>query len=221
MKILLFFYILRLALCQKGIHQAKIPRWANEVTLGKFQNVLRSLSANLGTESYLVRTTSNNYVWAKGMTCVRATTRRMHDDVFNTTTSFKRSHTHWNSVHATVYPTTNYGYAYTKNGIINTEQGTGTTTYYALVFSNYRSCSIYYGPNGAHSPALDSGNYELWVTRERVKSVPFCCDFMFRYLTLGKSIREVYTSDCDGGHAGGWNPNPPQEKENDNNGIKG
>ncbi|KAL1414054.1 hypothetical protein MTO96_007795 [Rhipicephalus appendiculatus] len=165
MKILVFLYILRVGLCQKGIQRVRYPSWADEAAFGRFQNVTKSLFANLGTESYLVRTTSNNYVWRQGTSCVRATSRRIYDDVFNSTTTFKYSQTEWHSVHATVYPTKKYGYVLTKNGILNTEQGTGTTTYYALAFSNYRSCSIYYGPNGAYSPALDSGNYELWVTQ--------------------------------------------------------
>uniref|UniRef100_A0A224YCL9 Lipocalin n=1 Tax=Rhipicephalus zambeziensis TaxID=60191 RepID=A0A224YCL9_9ACAR len=65
------------------------------------------------------------------------------------------------------------------------------------------SCNFYYDPNGAYSPAQDSDNYELWVTQNKVKSVPHCCDFKFIYLILGKAIRDVHTSIWDNIHAPG------------------
>uniref|UniRef100_A0A224YCH8 Lipocalin n=1 Tax=Rhipicephalus zambeziensis TaxID=60191 RepID=A0A224YCH8_9ACAR len=65
-------------------------------------------------------------------------------------------------------------------------------------------------------------DYELWVTRDKAKSVLRCCDFMFKYLTLGQVIRDVYTSDCDSGHAEkGWTRSLIAEKQDANVAIKG
>ncbi|KAH8030597.1 hypothetical protein HPB51_010428 [Rhipicephalus microplus] len=119
--------VARLALCQKGIHQAKIPRWANEVTLGKFQNIPRqTLHLSVGHVSEYMRCISAELGIDTVWSCL--------------------------SIPPPLDPA-----AVTGMGKSYEPCGTGTTTYYALVFSNYRSCSIYYGPNGAHSPALDSG----------------------------------------------------------------
>ncbi|XP_037524819.1 male-specific histamine-binding salivary protein-like [Rhipicephalus sanguineus] len=39
--------------------------------------------------------------------------------------------------------------------------------------------------------------YELWVVEGKQGHVPACCDFLYKYLTLGMKTRALYSKDCE------------------------
>uniref|UniRef100_L7LSX3 Putative group vi salivary lipocalin n=1 Tax=Rhipicephalus pulchellus TaxID=72859 RepID=L7LSX3_RHIPC len=191
MNILLLFSVIGVVLCQKiGIFQK--PAWANERKFSKHQDAEKSIQVGVHSIFYLAKVTySSKSIWARNFSCVRSKARTTSDGVFNLTTIVRyagqsRLHTSY----AKVTVTNVYGYRNTKNGFKYKPQDGSVQSKYALTFSNYRTCSIYYGPTGDFS-----GDYELWVTD--YKTIPACCGFLFDYLTLDKRIRVMYEASCD------------------------
>ncbi|KAL1480788.1 hypothetical protein MTO96_034658 [Rhipicephalus appendiculatus] len=81
-------------------------------------------------------------------------------------------------------------YGYKKPNAIKYEvQGGNQHTFQdALIFSD-SSCDVFY---------TGLGEYELWVTEAEAKQqkVPTCCEFIFEYFALGKTIYNIYETSC-------------------------
>uniref|UniRef100_A0A131YFC7 Lipocalin n=1 Tax=Rhipicephalus appendiculatus TaxID=34631 RepID=A0A131YFC7_RHIAP len=191
MKVFLLFCVLGLALCKKSVIFQK-PSWADERRFSRQQDAEKSIQVGVSSTFYLAKVTySSKSIWARNFSCVRSTARTISDGVFNLTTMVKyagQSHVHTSYAKVTV--TKVYGYKNMKNGFKYKPQDGSIQSKYALTFSNYRTCTIYYGPTDVFS-----GDYELWVID--YKNIPRCCEFLFEYLTLGKRIRVMYEDSCD------------------------
>uniref|UniRef100_A0A224YL54 Lipocalin n=1 Tax=Rhipicephalus zambeziensis TaxID=60191 RepID=A0A224YL54_9ACAR len=194
MKVIVLFSILGVSLTEE-VSGGQKPDWAYEKTFGAFQNASKSFQASNVKKFHLVKVTSNYSPWNTNTTCVKVTAEKTTADAFKITVDFKKSGLSKTS-HSTVTLSKEYGYNETKNGFKNERQD-NTKTAYALSFSNYESCSIYYGTEGTAAPAKGDGSYELWVVDGQQQKVPPCCDFMYKYVTLGMNTRDVYSKDCD------------------------
>ncbi|XP_037273781.2 male-specific histamine-binding salivary protein [Rhipicephalus microplus] len=191
MNVYLLFSIFGLAVCRDSKLYLK-PAWADEQKFHRYQDVKKSIQLGVNATFYLAKVTYNSEsIWARNISCVRSTARTISDGVFNLTTIAK--YTNQSDMHtsyAKVTVTKVYGYKNTKNGFKYKPQDGSMQSKYALTFSNYRTCSIYYGPTHVFS-----GDYELWV--RDYKNIPPCCEFLFKYLTLAKRTRVMYKDICD------------------------
>uniref|UniRef100_A0A224YHR5 Lipocalin n=1 Tax=Rhipicephalus zambeziensis TaxID=60191 RepID=A0A224YHR5_9ACAR len=194
MKVLVLFSLLGVALSENE-SKPRNPNWANEETFGVHQKAEESFRASDEKMFHLLRLSTNNSPWSKDTTCVKVTAKETTGDAFNITVHFKKSGTPQAS-NSTVTLSKEYRYNDTKNGFTNVRQA-NTKTAYGLMFSNYEDCSIYYGKQGDFAPANGEGSYELWVVDGQQQKVPPCCDFMYKYLTLGMKTRDVYSNTCE------------------------
>uniref|UniRef100_A0A224YL65 Lipocalin n=1 Tax=Rhipicephalus zambeziensis TaxID=60191 RepID=A0A224YL65_9ACAR len=194
MKVLVLFSLLGVALSENE-SERRNPNWADEGIFGPHQIAEKSFNASTNKTFHLVKVTTDNSPWSNETTCVKVTATETAGDAIKITVNFKKSDIQETSS-STVTLSNEYGYNKMKNGFKN-KRRKNTNTTYGLMFSNYESCSIYYGKQGGAAPAEGEGSYELWVVDGQQQKVPPCCDFMYKYVTLGMNTRDVYSKDCD------------------------
>ncbi|KAL1481778.1 hypothetical protein MTO96_034175 [Rhipicephalus appendiculatus] len=151
------------------------PPWANETSLGRYQDAWRTLNQSNSTLYILVRATYNkNPVWGENFTCVNVRAVEVNETAQTVKSLFKFKNATGGNIYNltdTVGITTTYNYS-TPNAIqYKTENGTLNDT---VIFSDYQRCdilSIPYENNGT--------GCELWVNKDHVDNIPDCCNFIF------------------------------------------
>uniref|UniRef100_A0A224YMP2 Lipocalin n=1 Tax=Rhipicephalus zambeziensis TaxID=60191 RepID=A0A224YMP2_9ACAR len=194
MKLLVLFAVLGVALCEAELAESEEerPDWANETLFGKHQDSWASLQRDVNSTYYLMKSTYNNdSVWGSGFTCVSVTATNATESNKSVTAEIKykkENQTNLQTSSEIVQAVKMYNYS-KENAIKYTvlkAGGENITIEDALVFTN-KMCDIYY---------TKKGDYELWVHQNKTKEPPACCDFMFRYLALNKTIYPIYNINC-------------------------
>nr|O77422.1 RecName: Full=Male-specific histamine-binding salivary protein; Short=MS-HBP; AltName: Full=RaHBP3; Flags: Precursor [Rhipicephalus appendiculatus]AAC63108.1 male-specific histamine-binding salivary protein [Rhipicephalus appendiculatus] len=193
MKVLLL--VLGAALCQNADAN---PTWANEAKLGSYQDAWKSLQQDQNKRYYLAQATqTTDGVWGEEFTCVSVTAEKIGKKKLNATILYKNKHlTDLKESHETITVWKAYDYT-TENGIKYETQGTRTQTFEdVFVFSDYKNCDVIFVPKERGS---DEGDYELWVSEDKIDKIPDCCKFTMAYFAQQqeKTVRNVYTdSSC-------------------------
>ncbi|XP_037526095.1 male-specific histamine-binding salivary protein-like [Rhipicephalus sanguineus] len=197
MKSLALFLVLGAAFCDQTQGTQK-PDWADETKFGSYQDAWKSISQDQSKRYYLAKaTTQNDSVWGDGFTCVSVTGVKIQseDNKINATILYKNTkEPQLQTSHETVSTMKLYNYSNKDNGIKYETQGAEKQTFSdAFVFSDYKDCDVIFVPE---SEGSKTGDYELWVSEDKIEDIPSCCKFLIAYLASlqGKTVRDVYTN---------------------------
>ncbi|XP_037524916.1 male-specific histamine-binding salivary protein-like [Rhipicephalus sanguineus] len=170
------------------VQKEDLPPWADETSLGKYQDAWRTLNQSNTTVYFLVRSTySENPVWGKNFTCVNVRAIEVNETAKTVKSLFRFKNGTTGKTYNltdTVGVTTTYNYS-TPNAIqYTTDNGTLNDT---LIFSDYNRCdivSIPYENNGT--------GCEMWVNKDHVNNIPDCCNFIYDAYCVSAGNYTVY-----------------------------